>query len=259
MSTPFGVTDSTTFTPAAAVVVGAGPGLGGAVVRRAAAAGTPVVAVARSADRLETLATEVEAETGTTVRPVVADATAADAPERVLEETARTVGPPEAVVCNLPGPDDAGDGVLGTTVADLETTLELQVTTTFRWARALTERLAGPATTDAHGPTRGALLATNSGSAHGTPGSLARGTARHGLRALTAGLADDLGPRGIHVCHLAVDGWIDRPALRERFPDHEAWMDPAAIAGTCWDLLTQPATAWTTEADLRGGADGRSW
>ncbi|MFB6111178.1 MAG: SDR family NAD(P)-dependent oxidoreductase [Halobacteriaceae archaeon] len=250
----------TRWRPEAAIVLGAGPGLGQAVVKRLAVAGVDVAPVARSSDRLQDLAATAATGTDAAVEPVTADATASTAPEDVFETVADRLGTPDLLVCNLPGPDDAGDGVGGTEVADLRTTWELQVATTFRWARALADRVA--ATTEAAPVenTRGALLATSSGvSRRASSGDHARSSARFGLRGLSHSLADELGPRGLHVCHVVIDGWIDRPDLRDRYPEHEAWMAPPAMAETLWRVASQPGTAWTTELDLRSNADDRSW
>ncbi len=66
-------------------------------------------------------------------------------------------------------------------------------------------------------------------------------------------LARDLGPQGIHVAHINVDGGIDMPFIRQRFPEakDEDLLKPSAIAETYWHLAHQDPSAWTQELDVR--------
>ena len=74
-----------------------------------------------------------------------------------------------------------------------------------------------------------------------------------GLRALAQSIARELGPKGIHVAHVVIDGQIDTPRVRASFAgrDPRTYLDPAAIAETYWNLYSQDASAWTHEIDLR--------
>jgi NAD(P)-dependent dehydrogenase (short-subunit alcohol dehydrogenase family) len=73
------------------------------------------------------------------------------------------------------------------------------------------------------------------------------------LRALAQCMARELGPQGIHVAHVIIDGQIrsERYAhlVAERGAD--ALLEPDAIAAAYMGLLEQPRTAWTHEIDLR--------
>ncbi|HWM87360.1 MAG TPA: hypothetical protein VNO33_16020, partial [Kofleriaceae bacterium] len=76
---------------------------------------------------------------------------------------------------------------------------------------------------------------------------------KFGLRALAQSMARELGPRGIHVAHVVIDGQIDTPRLRSMQPDRDArtLLSPDAIANEYWNLHAQDPTAWTLELDLR--------
>lgn len=76
---------------------------------------------------------------------------------------------------------------------------------------------------------------------------------KFGLRALAQSLARELGPQGIHVGHVVIDGQIGSDAAHARAPARgaETFLDPAAIAETYWQLYAQPRSAWTLELDLR--------
>ena len=91
----------------------------------------------------------------------------------------------------------------------------------------------------------------------GGKGFAAFAGAKHALRALAQSMARELGPEGIHVAHIVVDGAIDTPFIRETFPERyklkeqDGILDPEAIAENYWQLHCQPRSAWTHELDLR--------
>jgi len=70
-------------------------------------------------------------------------------------------------------------------------------------------------------------------------------------------MARQLGPAGIHVAHVVIDGMIDSAATRARFPERvrdlgaDAMLDTGAIAELFHQIHAQPRSAWTFEADLR--------
>ena len=74
---------------------------------------------------------------------------------------------------------------------------------------------------------------------------------KFGLRALAQSMARELGPQGIHVAHVIVDGQIDTPALRGRTPDRptHTLLGADSIAKVYWQLHEQDATAWTLEIE----------
>jgi 2-hydroxychromene-2-carboxylate isomerase len=70
-------------------------------------------------------------------------------------------------------------------------------------------------------------------------------------------MARELGPQGIHVAHVVIDGAIDTRFIAENFPERYALkeqhgiLSPDAIAGNYWHLHRQEKSAWTHELDLR--------
>jgi NAD(P)-dependent dehydrogenase (short-subunit alcohol dehydrogenase family) len=106
---------------------------------------------------------------------------------------------------------------------------------------------------------RGTILFTGAtASVRGGSGYAAFAGGKHALRALAQSMARELGPEGIHVAHVVVDGAIDTAFTRERAPDTNdarkqaaAILNPDSIAETYWMLHTQPRDAWAHELDLR--------
>ncbi|TMJ70672.1 MAG: SDR family NAD(P)-dependent oxidoreductase, partial [Alphaproteobacteria bacterium] len=105
---------------------------------------------------------------------------------------------------------------------------------------------------------RGTILFTGAtASVRGSAGFAAFSGAKHALRALAQSMARELGPQGVHVAHVVIDGAIDTEFIRSNFPERAALKDrdgilsPEAIAEAYWQLHSQHRTAWTHEMDLR--------
>jgi hypothetical protein len=66
-------------------------------------------------------------------------------------------------------------------------------------------------------------------------------------------MARELGPRGIHVAHVVIDGRIVSEKYRElaRELPPASLLAPGAIADTYLHLHRQHRSAWTQEIDLR--------
>jgi NAD(P)-dependent dehydrogenase (short-subunit alcohol dehydrogenase family) len=81
--------------------------------------------------------------------------------------------------------------------------------------------------------------------------------AKFGLRALAQSMARELGPKGLHVANVVIDGVIDMPRTHERFPGlrgstpEDGLMQTADIAQAYLSLHRQPRSAWSHEVDLR--------
>ncbi|MEO0594468.1 MAG: glucose 1-dehydrogenase, partial [Myxococcota bacterium] len=80
---------------------------------------------------------------------------------------------------------------------------------------------------------------------------------KHALRALAQSAARELGPQGLHVAHVVIDGPIDNENTRAMFPQvfeerpEDGVLRPDDIAEIYGQLHTQPRRAWTFEADVR--------
>lgn len=73
-------------------------------------------------------------------------------------------------------------------------------------------------------------------------------------RNLAQSLAKQLGPQGVHVAYIVIDGVIDTEETRTSFaPDEpdEFFMNPKNIAEAALMLAQQHKSAWTFEQDLR--------
>jgi NAD(P)-dependent dehydrogenase (short-subunit alcohol dehydrogenase family) len=225
-----------------AAVVGVGPGLGAALARRFAQ-GYAVAIIARKAEYLKSLAAELRA-TGAQILEVPADIGDRAQVEAAFTLIREQLGPPEVLLYN------AGSGTFGT-ITDITPEQYEDIWRVNAYGAFLSAKAVVP---DLIARGRGVILFT--GATAGTkagPESVAFGPAKFALRGLTQSLARDLGPKGIHVAWINVDGVIDTPARRERFAQlkEEDLLKPGAIAETYWHLAHQDRSAWTTELEVR--------
>lgn len=229
-----------------ALVAGVGDGLGKAVARRFARAGHLVVLVARKEGKLQHIAGEIAAEGGeAVVKP--ADLRSEDQ-IRTLFDDAATLGRLDVVVFNAGA--QHRQPFLEIEPAMFEKVWRLGCRAGFVVGQAAAKRMVE------HG--RGTIIFTGATSAtRGGAEFTAFAAAKAGLRSVAQSMARSLGPRGIHVCHVIVDGVIDMPAIHERFPDLVAglpeggMLDTNAIAETYYALHCQDRSAWTLEIDVR--------
>ena len=231
----------------AVLVVGAGDATGGAVARRFAREGFTACVARRSAEKLKPLVAEIEAAGGRAV-PLELDARDEDQVIRAFDRIEADVGPLEAVVFNIGG--NVRFALADTTSRVFRKVWEMACYAGFLTGREAAKRML------ARG--RGTVIFTGAtASIRGRDGFAAFAAAKHGLRALAQSMARELGPQGIHVAHVVIDGAIDTAFIAERFPalyarkDQGVLLDPQAIAETYWQIHRQPRSAWVHEMDLR--------
>ena len=231
----------------AALVVGAGEATGGAIARRFAREGYVACVTRRNADKLAPLVTQIEAAGGR-ARAFGSDARREEQVVELVQTIEREVGPLEVCVFNVGG---------NVRFPIRETTA--RVYTKVWEMAALAGFLVGREAAKAMVPRgRGTILFTGAtASLRGGKGFAAFAGAKHALRALAQSMARELGPQGIHVAHVVIDGAIDTPFIRDNFPeryqlkDQAGILDPEAIAENYWRLHQQARSAWTHELDLR--------
>lgn len=72
------------------------------------------------------------------------------------------------------------------------------------------------------------------------------GSSKFAQRGLAQAMARELGPQGIHVAHVIIDGVIG-----EAGGDESSCLKAEAIAASYLHLIQQDRSAWTFELDLR--------
>jgi NAD(P)-dependent dehydrogenase (short-subunit alcohol dehydrogenase family) len=230
-----------------ALIVGAGDATGGAIARRFAREGYAACVTRRSLDKLQPLVAQIEAAGGH-AHAFACDARKEEEVVALVEQIESTIGPIEVMVFNIGA--NVPSSILEETGRKYMKIWEMAAFSAFLNAREVARRMVGRG--------RGTILFT--GATAGIRGSAnfaAFAGAKHSLRALAQSMARELGPRGIHVAHIVVDGAIDTDFIRSNFPERYALkeqdgiLNPEHIAENYWYLHTQPRDAWTFEMDLR--------
>jgi len=230
-------------------VIGAGDGLGAAIARAFAREGLTVCLTRRPrhAEALEKLAEGMRAEGGD-ARAFPLDARKEADVAAFIDKIEQNIGTLEVVVFNIGA--NVRFPVVETTTQVYSKVWEMACLAGFLAAREAA-RVMTPRG-------RGAILFTGAtASVRGGAGFSAFAGAKHGLRALAQSLARELGPKGIHVAHVVIDGAIDGAFIRSLMPDaaeklqREEILVPDEIARNYVWLWRQGRSAWTFEMDLR--------
>jgi NAD(P)-dependent dehydrogenase (short-subunit alcohol dehydrogenase family) len=233
--------------PPVALIIGAGDALGSAVARRFAREGYNVCVARRSMEKLETLVKEIRAKKGA-IRPFGMDARKEEQVAELFATIEREEGAIDAVVFNI-GPNVQFD------IRSTEAKKYFKVWELACYAGFLVGREAARVMTPRG---RGSILFSGAtASWRGNSGFSAFAGGKHGLRALAESMAKELGPQGIHIAHIVIDGSIDTEFIQRLFPERYALksvdgiLNPDHIAENYWHIHKQPRTAWTFEMDLR--------
>jgi NAD(P)-dependent dehydrogenase (short-subunit alcohol dehydrogenase family) len=214
---------------AVALVIGVGPGLGAALARRFAREKMSVALAARRVDKLKDFARE------TGGRAYACDATSEISVDDLFTAVERDLGVPRLVVFNAGG--FVRKPVVELGADELEACWRACCLGGFLVGRAAARAMLPK------GP--GTILFTGATAAlRGSANFAAFAIGKFGLRALAQSMARELGPQGIHVGHVIIDGAIGGNAEESR-------LSPDAIAENYWLLHQQPKSAWTLELDLR--------
>jgi NAD(P)-dependent dehydrogenase (short-subunit alcohol dehydrogenase family) len=230
-----------------ALIIGAGDATGGAIARRFAREGLIACVVRRNEEKLKPLVARIEAEGGA-ARAFGVDARDEDQVIALFDTIEREIAPLEIVVFNIGA--NVNFPIRDTTARVYRKVWEMACFAGFLTGREAARKMVPRG--------RGAILFTGAtASLRGRSGFAAFSSAKHALRALAQSMAKELGPQGVHVAHVVIDGAIDTPWIRENFPDRAALksedgiLEPDAIAEMYWTLHRQPRSAWTHELDLR--------
>ena len=231
----------------AVLVIGAGDATGGAIARRFAREGFIACVTRRNADKLQPLVERIKAEGGR-AHGFGSDARDEAQMSELVARIERDIAPIEVAVFNIGA--NVRFTVTETTERVYRKVWEMGALAGFLMGREVAKVMTPRG--------RGTILFTGAtASLRGSAGFAAFSGAKHALRALAQSMARELGPQGIHVAHVVIDGAIDTQFIAENFPeryalkDRDGILNPDAIAENYWLLHQQPRSAWTHELDLR--------
>lgn len=230
-----------------AMIFGAGPGLGMSLARCFSGAGMHVGISTRTDEKLEAILQELNSSESRT-RAYACDCTDEKSVRGVYKQLLKDMGEPDLVVYNAGAYQPAQ-------VVDIETADFIHCWQAGCLGGFHTGREAARIMLDRG---HGTILFTGAtASLRGGAGFANLAVGKFGLRALSQSMARELGPKGIHVGHVIIDGQImsERYAHLARDRPVDGLLDPDAIAENYLHLHTQHRSAWTQELDLRPWAE----
>ena len=231
------------------LIVGVGDGLGSALARAFAAEGHAVCMTrrARNLDALEEVARSIRASGGE-AHAYGVDARSEDDMVELFTAIERDIGPLEVVVFNIGA--NVRFGIRETTARVFQKVWEMACFAGFLAGREAAKVMVPRG--------RGTILFTGAtASVRGRDGFAAFAAAKHGLRAVAQSMARELGPEGIHVAHVVIDGAVDGVFIRSNRDNvddlvaKDEILRPEDIAASFVAVHRQPRSAWTHELDLR--------
>jgi NAD(P)-dependent dehydrogenase (short-subunit alcohol dehydrogenase family) len=224
-------------------VVGVGPGNGEALARRFAREGYAVALLARQMELTTRLAGELP-----DARAFSCNVADGEAIASVFAAIRADLGEVDVLVYN------AGNGVWGNieqvSPDDFELAWRINTLGLFLTARETIPamKLRG----------EGAIVVIGAtASRRGVAGTAAFAPAKMAQRGLAESMARHLGPAGIHVCLIVVDGIVATPSAKARYGDRpkDALIDPVAVAEIAAGLVGQSRSAWSFEVEARPFAE----
>ncbi len=231
-----------------AIIIGVGPlnGLGAQLCRRFAHLGLHVHAAGRTQTSLDALVSLIESEGGR-ASACVTDATD-EAQIISLFDRACAAGPPALALYNV---GNYTPGRISEMTAEYFTAgWQGACFSGFLFAREAVRRMQPGG--------RGTILFTGaSASLRGRADFGAFNSAKAALRIMAQALAKEVGPEGIHVGHIIIDGVIDGDKVRKRYPEYaeqhgvDGMINIDGIVDAYEFLYRQEKAAWTFELDLR--------
>ena len=218
------------------LIAGVGPGLGLAVATRFARDGYRVAMLARNRDRLSAMAAQMPDR----LAAIPCDVTNPAEVDAAFEETEQRLGPLVCAVFNA-GAYRPGS-ILDIAPDDFEHCWRVGAFAGFLVGQAAARRMVARGS--------GTILFTGAtASLRGGANFANLASPKFALRAVAQSMARELGPRGIHVAHIIIDGQIGGGDDGGRLPDSR--LAPDAIVEAYLDLHRQHRSAWSQEIDLR--------
>jgi NAD(P)-dependent dehydrogenase (short-subunit alcohol dehydrogenase family) len=224
-----------------AIVFGVGPGLGWALAKRFVTESMQVGAVARDQAKLNSL---IKSEGGRGVRSYVADVSNREDVLRVFDSVDSDFGEPDLVVFNAGAFQKSN--VLDIDPEDFERCWRIGCLGGLLVGQAAARRMVKRG--------HGTIIFTGATAAlRGSAGFANLAVPKFGLRALAQSMARELGPQGVHIGFVNIDGQIESQRYRHLVDERgeDSLLAPDAIAELYLQLHRQPRSAWSQEMDVR--------
>lgn len=237
------------------VITGVGDATGASLARRFAKGGYRVAMIARNAQRLKILETEIEG-----ANAYVCDLSNLGTLHATADAIRKELGNPEILVHNAVA--HTFDTFLDADPDDLERNFRVNTTSLLYLARAFAPAMVNRG--------HGAIMVTgNTASLRGVPTYALFAPTKAAQRILAESLARELGPKGVHVGYITIDAAIDvtwlgpeseRPAWLVPpadwpHPHEDFFAKPPAIADEVFHMAHQDPSTWAFDLVIRPFAE----
>ncbi len=212
------------------VIAGVGPGVGASLAKKFSQ-NYPVVLLARKPESYESLAKEINSSGGKALgisTDVSDESSIAQAVAKIHEEFGKDVGA-AAAIFNASGGFNRKP-FLEVPMSAFTQSLAVSVTGGILFSKSFLPLLLNAVKESKYSPSLIFTGATASVKSNAMMSSFSTG--KYAQRALSASLAKEFGPQGVHVSHVIVDGMIDTPRMKEMMPQigEEAKLNTDAVS-----------------------------
>ncbi len=220
-------------------IIGVGPGNGLSFAKKFSKEGYCVALCSRNLKRLDEYENQID-----DAYPFEYDVTDIKAADKAFSEIRKKLGPVSVLIYN------AGAGEFSnfdkSTVESFQRAWEVNARGLFSAVKAVLPDMRSSGN-------RNIVIIGATASLRGGINTVPFASAKSAQRTLAQSLAKNLGPEGIHVSYVIVDGVINLETTRRNMPDKPVgfFMNPDDIADSVCFLTEQKETAWTFELDLR--------
>ena len=221
------------------LVTGVGPGTGTALVERFLEGGYRVAMLARSEERLQTLAAKHEH-----AHAFPCDVSDATGLTKAVQDIRSTLAAPRIVVHNAVG--GAFGNFMEIEPSALERNFQINLMALLHLAQLTVQEMID----NGHG----VILATGNTSAYRGKAQFAGfAPTKAGQRILLESIARQVGPLGVHAAYVAIDAVINVPWAREMAPDKPDtfFCEPKDIAEECYHIAHQRRSTWSSDVIIR--------
>ena len=220
-----------------ALIIGTGLGLSASLARLCASKGMKVVLAARNINKLEDLASEINADT------IVCDAGDIDSVSSLFSVTDKSIGIPNLVVYN-PSARIRGS-IVDLNPEDTRNAINITCFGAFLAAQQASRRMLSRGS--------GSIFFTGaSAGVKGFANSAVFAMGKFGLRGLAQSLASELHPKNIHIGHFIIDGGIrDANSAKPQNTKNCDLLEPDAIAKLYLQFHQEDRSPWSWEIELR--------
>eukprot|EP01097_Dermamoeba_algensis_P002907 TRINITY_DN215_c0_g1_i1.p1 TRINITY_DN215_c0_g1~~TRINITY_DN215_c0_g1_i1.p1 ORF type:complete len:273 (+),score=54.62 TRINITY_DN215_c0_g1_i1:2-820(+) len=251
-------------------VVGVGDGIGRSVSLKFAREGYDLALISRKIENTLAVKKEIEKSFGSCrTLAVSADAGVEENIQEAFSKIRKDLGDPSVLIYNAAARRIHPHPFLTLPTSEFEGFWKANCLGAFLCAK---EVIPGMLKQEDQGMGKGTIIFTGATASMRSLGGMSSfSVGKFGLRALAQSLQREFSPQGVHICHVVVDGPVDKPLIvslvaqnKLKRPNAQGNNPPKVddifakaedIACQYWSLHQQPKSIWTFELDLRPYAE----